>query len=128
MRTFVRGNTGESTHVPERAKQIFRENQRDTVKFKEYTFLVEKKQCKEILLQHLHTKISTTNHITLEQQQYWGQTALSDTVTVNTPTPTHLCIQKALYKISTNNLQKNSVSHQDLSANLAATQLQVINQ
>lgn len=60
MRIFVRANTGESMYMPERAKQIFRENQRATAKFKKYTFLVEKKQCKQIMLQHLHTKISTT--------------------------------------------------------------------
>lgn len=66
MRIFVRANTEASMHVPERAKQIYRENQRATAKFKEYIFLVEKKQCKQILLQHLHTKISTTNHITLQ--------------------------------------------------------------
>lgn len=47
-------------HVPERAEQIFTENQMAAAKFKEYTFLVEKKQCKQILLQHLHTKIATT--------------------------------------------------------------------
>lgn len=47
MRIFVRANTGASMHVPERAKQIYRENQRATAKFKEYTFLVEKKQCKQ---------------------------------------------------------------------------------
>lgn len=60
MRIFVRDNMGKVCNVPERAKQNFRENQRATAKFKKYTFLVEKKQCKQIVLQHLHTKISTT--------------------------------------------------------------------
>lgn len=60
MRIFDGANIWESMHVPGRAEQIFRQNQRVTTKFKKYTFLVEKKQCKQILLQHFTQKISTT--------------------------------------------------------------------
>lgn len=60
MRPFVRANIWEGMYVPERAKEIFRENQRDTVK--EYTFLVEKTQCKQILLQHLHKNLNKSHY------------------------------------------------------------------
>lgn len=73
IRTLVRANTGESLHVPETAEKIFRENQGVTVKFREYTFLVEERQCKQILLLHSHTKNpSTTNHITLQSNNSTG--------------------------------------------------------
>lgn len=83
MRIFVKANIRESMHVPGRAKQIFRENQRAPAKFKNYTFLVEKKQCKQILLQYLQ---KSQPHYSRKQQQCWGQTALSNTVTVSTHT------------------------------------------